>query len=82
MIDKTKEAIQQAYSTGIFRYKKELKEVDNKTKFTILDSIEFWQIIYLKDSELYYLSYEEQSLLNSYSDEIHKTDKGVIYCYK
>ena len=65
---------------GIFN-SEEVKESEyNDCVYTVLKSIEYYQIFHLTNSELYYLGEETENILNN-ADLIEDTDKGRIYGY-
>ena len=78
---RTAEAIQDVLKLGIFE-PDELQEVkDNQTPHTVLKSVEYHCIFYLTNQHLYYLDEETENNLKGTADEIHETEKGIIFCY-
>ena len=74
------ERIEDVNKLGIFN-SEEVKESDhNECIYSVLKSIEYYQIFHLTNSELYYLGEETESILNG-ADLVEDTEKGRIYGY-
>ena len=75
-----KDRINDVNNLGIFN-SEEVKESEyNECVYSVLKSIEYYQIFHLTNSELYYLGEETENILND-ADLIEDTEKGRIYCY-
>lgn len=65
---------------GIFNNEEVKESEHNECVYSVLKSIEYYQIFHLTNSELYYLGDETESILND-ADLIEDTEKGRIYGY-
>ena len=62
-------------------YKKEIELVqENNTPFTVLKSIEFYNIFYLSNSDQYYCNDETLNSLKQ-CDKLIETKKGSYFCF-
>ena len=65
---------------GIFNSEEVKENEHNECYFSVLKSIEYYQIYHLTNSELYYVGSETEEALNT-ADMIEDTEKGRIYCF-
>ena len=54
----------------------------NSRNVAAFSTWEFYEVMHFTNAELYYVSDEEAAALDQTADEIHETEKGIIYCYK
>ena len=74
---KTNEIIEDIKTLDIFEAEELEFDNENKSSYHVLKSWEYYQIIYLTNADLYYIS----EGLNE-ADEIYETPGGRIYCFK
>lgn len=76
----TQERINDINKLGIFDSQEIRENKNNKSMFAVFESIEYYQIFHLTNSEIYYLDNETDDALNT-ADIIEDTNKGRIYCW-
>lgn len=79
---RTQDAIKDVLNLGIFEPGEVTPYEENKTPYTILKSIEYYNILHFTNEALYYLDEEQENNLRGAAEEIHETEKGIIFCFK
>lgn len=78
---RTAEAIKDVFKLGTFEPDELEPYKDNKTPYTVLKSAQFYNIIYFTNEGLYYLDEEQEKRFKELAEEVHETEKGIIFCY-